>query len=106
MAVLRSWGAVLVQYAQLRIVKLEDGGGWLADTAGIRELAAWNVPPDEVAECFVEFRPYLALCKFPDCSHTHEADCAVKDAVHWGQIHPGRYESYRKLYLQQPLPGD
>ena len=50
--------------------------------------------------------PFIPHCRFPDCSHTHETGCAVKDAVHWGQIHAGRYESYRKLYEQQPLEGD
>ena len=62
--------------------------------------------PAELEGHFVEFRPYIPLCKFPDCSHTHEADCAVKDAVHWGQIHPGRFESYLKLYAQQPIEMD
>ena len=62
--------------------------------------------PGELEGHFVEFRPYIPLCKFPDCSHTHETDCAVKDAVHWGQIHAGRYESYLKLYERKPLEGD
>ena len=43
---------------------------------------------------------------FPDCSHSHETDCAVKEAVHQGQIHAGRYESYLKLYRQEPVDGE
>lgn len=80
-----------------------EGGGYVVDTPGLRQFELWGVEPRELSGHFVEFRPYLALCKFPDCSHTHEAACAVKDAVHWGQIHTGRYESYLKLYFQKPL---
>ena len=76
------------------------------DTPGLRQFELWGVEPAEVGGRFIEFRPFLHLCKFPDCSHTHEAECAVKDAVHWGQIHDGRYESYLKLYHQQPIEGD
>ena len=87
------------------LIRLETGGHVL-DTPGLRQFELWGVDPCNVDGCFVEFRPYIPLCKFPDCSHTHENDCAVKDAVHWGQIHFGRYESYLKLFFQQPLEGD
>jgi len=83
-----------------------DSGGHVVDTPGLRQFELWGVDPSELSGQFPEFRPYLPLCKFPDCSHTHEAECAVKDAVHWGQIHPGRFESYLKLYAQQPLEGE
>src|SRR5205085_1369370 len=46
-----------------------SGGGWLADSAGIRALATWNVLPEEVAYCFVEFRPYLGECLYSNCMH-------------------------------------
>lgn len=81
-------------------------GGYVVDTPGLRQFELWGVEPGEVEGHFVEFRPYIPGCKFPDCSHTHESGCAVKEAVHWGQIHVGRYESYLKLYYQQPLEGD
>jgi ribosome biogenesis GTPase len=80
-----------------------DSGGYVIDTPGLRQFELWDVEPGEVEGHFVEFRPYIPLCKFPDCSHTHEHECAVKDAVYWGQIHPGRYESYLKLYERQPI---
>lgn len=83
-----------------------DSGGYVVDTPGLRQFELWGVVPSELTDRFPEFRPYLPLCRFPDCSHTHEADCAVKDAVHWGQIHPGRFESYLKLYEQKPLDVD
>ncbi len=87
------------------LIRLESGG-YVVDTPGLRQFELWGVVPSELSGRFPEFRPYLPLCKFPDCSHTHEAECAVKDAVHWGQIHLSRFESYLKLYAQQPLDAD
>lgn len=87
------------------LIRLETGG-YVVDTPGLRQFELWGVDPGELEGHFVEFRPYIPHCKFPDCSHTHEASCAVKDAVHWGQIHFGRYETYLKLYYQQPLEGE
>jgi ribosome biogenesis GTPase len=81
-------------------------GGFVVDTPGLRQFELWGAVPGELEGHFVEFRAFIPHCRFPDCSHTHETDCAVKDALHWGQIHPGRYESYRKLYERQPLDGD
>ena len=75
-----------------------DAGGWVVDTPGIRQLALWDVIPEEVEGFFVEFRPFVALCRFPDCSHTHEEGCGVKQAVADGLIHPSRYRSYERIY--------
>ena len=55
-----------------------DSGGYVVDTPGLRQFELWGVVPSELSGHFVEFRPYLPLCKFPDCSHTHEVDCAVR----------------------------
>jgi ribosome biogenesis GTPase / thiamine phosphate phosphatase len=83
-----------------------DSGGFVVDTPGLRQFELWGVVPGELEAYFLEFRPFIPHCHFPDCSHTHETGCAVKDAVFWGQIHPGRYESYRKLHDQRPLSGE
>lgn len=82
-----------------------DAGGFVVDTPGLRQFELWGVSPGELEGFFVEFRPYIPLCRFPNCSHTHEDRCAVKDAVYQGQIHPGRYESYLKLHERKPLEG-
>jgi len=74
-----------------------DRGGWVVDTPGIRQLQLWNVPPLEVEAHFVEFRPFVARCRFPDCTHYHEADCAVKGAVERDLIAQARYASYLKI---------
>lgn len=87
------------------LIRLENGG-YVVDTPGLRQFELWGIVPGELEGHFVEFRPYIPHCRFPDCSHTHEARCAVKEAVYWGQIHAGRYENYVKLYRQQPLEGE
>ncbi len=81
-------------------------GGHVVDTPGLRQFELWDIEPGEIEGYFIEFRAYVARCRFPDCSHTHERDCAVKDAVHDGQIHQGRYESYLKLYEGEPMEMD
>ncbi len=73
-------------------------GGWLADSAGIRALATWNVEPGELASCFIEFRPYLGDCEYVDCSHVDEDGCAVRKAVDAGAIDEHRYRSYVRMY--------
>ena len=69
-------------------------GGYVVDTPGIRQFALWDVIPTEVAGFYRDIRPYESGCRFPDCTHTHEDDCAVKDAVADGRIDARRYESY------------
>jgi ribosome biogenesis GTPase / thiamine phosphate phosphatase len=74
-----------------------SGGGWLADSAGIRALAALNIPPDELPYCFVEFRPYLGECLYSDCQHVDEEGCAILQAVDDGVINERRHKSYVRM---------
>jgi ribosome biogenesis GTPase len=76
-------------------------GGWLADSAGIRALAAWNIPPEELASCFVEFQLYLGECEYSDCTHIDEEGCAIIQAVADGVIDERRYRSYCRMYLNE-----
>lgn len=69
-------------------------GGYVVDTPGIRQFALWDVIPEEVAGFFRDIRPYVSHCRFPDCTHTHESDCAVKNAVADGKLDVRRYDSY------------
>jgi ribosome biogenesis GTPase len=87
------------------LIRLIDGG-YVVDTPGLRQFELWNLEPGEIEAHFVEFRPYVHLCRFPDCSHTHELECGVKDAVRAGQIDTGRFESYLKLYEGVPLDAE
>jgi len=72
-------------------------GGYVVDTPGIRQFQLWDVIPEEVAGFFPDLRPYVSRCRFPDCTHTHEDHCAVKDAVADGWIDARRYESYTQI---------
>jgi ribosome biogenesis GTPase len=75
-----------------------SGGGWLADSAGIRALAAWNIAPEDLAACFIDFRPYLDECLYGDCSHIEEEGCAIIQAVDDGHVDERRYRSYVRMY--------
>lgn len=81
------------------LVPLEDGG-WIVDTPGIRQFQLWDIVPQEVAGYFRDLRPYVSLCRFPDCSHIHESDCAVKDAVADHRIDIRRYESFCHMFSE------
>lgn len=75
-----------------------DGGGYVADTPGLRELGLWGIDRDELDGCFPEFAPYLGTCRYGNsCTHSHEPGCAVKAAVEAGEIPPQRYDSYRRM---------
>jgi ribosome biogenesis GTPase len=76
-----------------------DGGGYLADTPGLREAGFYQIDPEDLPWLFVEMRPYLSDCRFSSCSHTHEPGCAVLGAVEAGAISLERHDSYCRLRL-------
>lgn len=75
------------------------GGGDIIDSPGVREFKLWEVGQTELEQGFVEFAPYLGMCKFRDCSHTHEPDCALQEALAEGQIDPQRMDNFLHLLL-------
>jgi ribosome biogenesis GTPase len=81
-------------------------GGALVDTPGIRQFQLWSAVPAEVAAAFRDLRPLANLCRFPDCSHTHEVGCAVKDAVADGLLDTRRWESCAQLAAGVAGDGD
>ena len=76
-----------------------DGGGYVADTPGLRAFALWDIEPTEVDAYFREIGPLVKDCAFSDCTHLHEPGCAVIRAVEEGSVDPGRYESYLRIRL-------
>ena len=76
-------------------------GGKLIDSPGVWEYGLWNMSQQDLANGFVEFEPCLGHCKFNDCHHATEPDCAVRAAVELGEIRAWRYESYLRLLEQQ-----
>ena len=72
-------------------------GGRLIDTPGIRELGLVDIPKNELSHFFPEMRALITQCHFNNCMHINEPDCAVKEAVNLGSIHPDRYYSYLNI---------
>lgn len=72
-------------------------GGYVVDTPGIRQFQLWDVISEEIPGYFRDFTPFVSQCRFPNCTHTHEVECAVKDAVADGYVDERRYESYCHL---------
>jgi len=71
-------------------------GGILVDTAGVRELGL-ALDLEELPWYFPEFERFSPHCRFNDCTHTHEPDCAVQAAVEDGEIPLRRFESYLRI---------
>jgi ribosome biogenesis GTPase len=71
-------------------------GGAVLDTPGLRSVQPW-VRSDELAWHFPEMRPLLGGCRFRDCLHRSEPDCAILAAVAGGHVDPGRHESYLRI---------
>jgi ribosome biogenesis GTPase len=77
------------------------GGGYVADTPGLKALALWDIRTEELDGYFPELRGLVNACQFNNCTHTHEPGCAVLAALEQGKIHPDRYASYVRMRLSQ-----
>ncbi len=76
-------------------------GGYVVDTPGVRQFELAHVSSEELEAYFIELVDLVSRCRFPDCTHLHEEDCAVTAAVNDGAIHPERYASYAKMMLER-----
>src|SRR5690606_10721674 len=73
-------------------------GAELVDSPGVRAYAPYIEDPARLQHGFREFRELIGLCRFDNCRHLAEPDCAVKAAVDRGEICRRRYESYVRLH--------
>lgn len=80
-----------------------DFGGFIIDTPGIRELGTVEFVPQEVSHYFVEMRDLIHDCKFNNCLHVNEKNCAVKEALQQGKIHPMRYHNYLSILNNEDI---
>ncbi len=71
-----------------------DFGGSVIDTPGIKGFGVVDIKKEDISHNFPEMFRLLDNCRFYNCTHTHEPDCAVKDAVNNGDISLSRYISY------------
>jgi len=69
----------------------------LIDTPGVRTFGLWGIGPRDLEQAYIEFRRYIGSCRFSDCQHQEEPDCAVRKAVAEGKLPVRRYESFLKL---------
>lgn len=72
-------------------------GGWIVDTPGIKEFGLYDFEAETLAQRFPEMRERMPDCRFANCTHLHEPDCAVKKAFENGTISPTRYKNYLNM---------
>ncbi|MBQ9328326.1 MAG: ribosome small subunit-dependent GTPase A [Solobacterium sp.] len=72
----------------------EVAGGLVADTPGFSSLDFTSMTIEDLDDAFPDFEPYLGHCRFNDCIHENEPDCAVKEAVEAKKIARVRYDNY------------
>lgn len=77
-------------------------GGSIVDTPGFQEFGLAHVAADRLAQTFPEFEPALGQCRFLDCRHLAEPDCAVRALVARGAVAADRYAFYRSLAEGRP----
>ncbi len=72
-------------------------GGDLIDSPGIREFQINELSSKQILNGYREFKSYLGKCRFRNCQHVNEPDCAIRNALDSEKIHPARYQSYINL---------
>lgn len=78
------------------MIKVEDDT-FIIDTPGIREIDPFGIRKEDLGHYFIEFSEYIPACRFNTCTHHHEPECAVIEAVENGEINLHRYESYLRI---------
>ena len=73
----------------------------LIDSPGLQEFGLAHLTPDQIEHAFVEFRPFLGRCRFNDCKHLSEPDCALHEAVRNGAITEARLLCYHRI-IERP----
>ncbi|GAB4189507.1 MAG: ribosome small subunit-dependent GTPase A [Simkaniaceae bacterium] len=74
-----------------------EGNGFVIDTPGIKSFGLWDLTTAEIRRNFPEMESFSQHCRYPNCSHMHEPDCAVQEAVDRKKISLMRFESYQTL---------
>ena len=78
-------------------------GGDLIDSPGVAIFGLAGLTEAQLAWGFREFQPFIGQCRFNDCRHVNDKDCAIRHAVENGQITPQRYQRFLKLREKMPV---
>jgi ribosome biogenesis GTPase len=74
-----------------------DGDGYIIDTPGIKGFGTFDMEDEEIGHYFPEIFNTSANCRYGNCTHRHEPDCAVRKAVEEHFISESRYTSYLSM---------
>lgn len=72
-------------------------GGTLIDSPGVRNFGLWHMSENDMLNGFIEMRAFVGMCKFSNCKHESEPDCAIREALEEGKISAQRFANYRKM---------
>ncbi|MEQ1590802.1 MAG: ribosome small subunit-dependent GTPase A [Thiobacillaceae bacterium] len=75
----------------------------LIDSPGLQEFSLQHLNPEALAQAFVDFRPYIGLCRFRDCRHLSEPGCSIRQAVENKQIDPARLKLFHLLQKEYKI---
>lgn len=90
-------GAGMHTTTTTRLYPLPGHSGCIIDSPGVRDFRLWPLRPSEAAQAFREIRAVAGQCRFNDCRHLREPDCAVLAGVENGTISRRRHTSYVQL---------
>jgi len=80
-----------------RLYHLENGGA-IIDSPGVRDFGLWHLEKESIANGFIEFQPYLGKCKFSNCTHIIEPNCAILTAMKEQKIARPRWKNYASIF--------
>ncbi len=79
-------------------------GGYVVDSPGLKILGLWDLSAEQLHWYYPEMEEMIGNCRFTGCSHIHEPDCVIKDAVEAGDISQIRYDNYCTIYKSLKNP--
>jgi len=80
-----------------------DNDSAIIDSPGLQEFGLYHIEEADLEYAFVEFRPLIGHCKFNNCTHTHEPECAILDAFKNGQIAPERLQIFQQIRTENTV---
>jgi ribosome biogenesis GTPase len=87
-------------------LSVDEGGGWIVDSPGLKVFGLGHIAPETIAHAFVEIRPLLGHCRFRDCQHDREPGCAVREAATRGEVAPHRVALMHRLVKESAAVRD